>query len=554
MKEINVNGLIADYVENGFGVNGLCEKYHIGKIKVRALLKSNGIEMKKRGGQPLGEEFVVPDFHTRKYVEHDGFHYEAIDEKTSFKSKDYMNNAGVLTTYIEKEYGVPTPTLYDRRMYYMRTGDYWWEQWFSIKEVENNEVKKCPYCDWTTKDVENKSGAFEIHLIIKHNITKEDYLKEYPEDKLYFQLANKTLNLQMETDENKFVVCKICGKKLKKITTDHLRKHNITKQQYIEKYGLNNLVSEDLHKVLSDFAIKGNENMTRDFSSHQEREIMEYVKALGFDCCTDRRILRGKEIDIFIPEKNIGIEFNGNMWHSERFGKDRTYHLNKLVECNKKGVKLIQIFEDEYEEHRSIVYSKIKHILGLDNPIRKIQARKCTIQEIVKADAEKFLNENHIQGFVNSTVYLGAIYEEKIVGVMCFLNDGGGKWNLTRFASLNDYICQGLASKMLVHFIRRYDPEYIRSFADRRWTLDKDNNVYTKIGFKLDEILKPEYRYYNEKVDKYKRFHKFGFRKSILHKKYGFPMTMTELEMTKALGYDRIWDCGLFKYVWRKEK
>ena len=193
------------------------------------------------------------------------------------------------------------------------------------------------------------------------------------------------------------------------------------------------------------------------------------------------------------------------------------------------------------------------HILGLDNPVRKIPARKCNIQEIFKEEAENFLGENHIQGFVQSTVYLGAVYEGKIVGVMCFLNDGSNKWNLTRFASLNDYICQGLASKMLTYFIRKYNPEYIRSFADRRWTLDKDNNVYTKIGFKLDEILKPEYRYYNPQVDKYKRFHKFGFRKSILSKKYGFPMTMTELEMAKELGYDRIWDCGLFKYVWRKE-
>ena len=196
--------------------------------------------------------------------------------------------------------------------------------------------------------------------------------------------------------------------------------------------------------------------------------------------------------------------------------------------------------------------SKIKHILGIDDPTKKIPARKCTIQEVMREDAEQFLNENHIQGFVSSTVYLGAIFDGKIVGVMCFLNDGGGNWNLTRFASLNDYICQGLASKMLTHFIRKYDPDYIRSFADRRWTLDKDNNVYTKIGFKLDEILKPEYRYYNEKVDKYKRFHKFGFRKSVLHRKYGLPMHMTETEMATALGYDRIWDCGLFKYVWRK--
>ena len=30
-------------------------------------------------------------------------------------------------------------------------------------------------------------------------------------------------------------------------------------------------------------------------------------------------------------------------------------------------------------------------------------------------------------------------------------------------------------------------------------------------------------------------------------------MTMTELEMARALGYDRIWDCGLFKYVWEKK-
>ena len=29
---------------------------------------------------------------------------------------------------------------------------------------------------------------------------------------------------------------------------------------------------------------------------------------------------------------------------------------------------------------------------------------------------------------------------------------------------------------------------------------------------------------------------------------------MTETEMAKELGYDRIWDCGLIKYVWKKEE
>ena len=89
MKEIDINGLLTDYVENGFGVNKLCEKYHLGKIKVKALLDANGIPRKKRGKQPLNEDFVVSDFHIKKYEEHEGFHYEAIDENTNFKSLIY---------------------------------------------------------------------------------------------------------------------------------------------------------------------------------------------------------------------------------------------------------------------------------------------------------------------------------------------------------------------------------------------------------------------------------------------------------------------------------
>ena len=218
-------------------------------------------------------------------------------------------------------------------------------------------------------------------------------------------------------------------------------------------------------------------------------------------------------------------------------------------------MSLIQIFEDEFEEHKDIVFNKIRHILGKESADAvKIQGRKCKIEEILKVDAEDFLNKNHIQGFASSTVYLGAIMDEKLVAVMCFLNESGGRWNLTRFASLNGCVCQGVASKMFSHFVKRYDPKFIRSFADRRWTISSRNNLYIKLGFTLDDVLRPEYRYYNPQVDKFKRFHKFGFRKQVLHNKYGLPMTMTELEMTRALGYDRIWDCGLFKYVWRKEE
>ena len=103
---------------------------------------------------------------------------------------------------------------------------------------------------------------------------------------------------------------------------------------------------------------------------------------------------------------------------------------------------------------------------------------------------------------------------------------------------------------MFKYFVKNYNPSEVKSFADRRWTLDKDDNLYIKIGFKLDKIIKPDYSYINNKTS---LSHKFNFRKKILHKKYGLPLTMTETEMTEQLGYYKIWNCGLYKYLWKKE-
>lgn len=128
-------------------------------------------------------------------------------------------------------------------------------------------------------------------------------------------------------------------------------------------------------------------------------------------------------------------------------------------------------------------------------------------------------------------------------------------WELTRFATDYNYIYSGIGGKMLNYFIKKYDPEKIISFADRRWTTKPYDNLYTKIGFTLEKFNPPDYRYYTDdsKNDmKHKRIHKMMLNKKKLIKQYGFPSTMTETEMAKELGYDRIWDCGLIKYVWEK--
>lgn len=288
--------------------------------------------------------------------------------------------------------------------------------------------------------------------------------------------------------------------------------------------------------------------------SKVEGEICNLLQNIPYEK-RNRTILDGKEIDIFIPSLKLGIEYNGLRWHTDfAFGKGRNYHIGKLNKCNEKGVRLIHIFEDEWMNHKEIVASKIKHIIGIDQNKPKIFARKCTVVEITNTKAKEFLERNHIQGFASASVYLGLLYKSNIIGVMTFLEEKNGMWNLNRFVTDINYTCLGAGGKLFKYFISNYKCVEIKSFADRRWTTNPYNNLYTKIGFKFDSFTSPDYTYYNPKVEKYKRFHKFGFRKKILNKKYGLPLTMTETEMIKALGYDRIWDCGLIKYVYKNEK
>ena len=287
--------------------------------------------------------------------------------------------------------------------------------------------------------------------------------------------------------------------------------------------------------------------------SKNENEIYEFiVENLGKENVikSETSILpRHAEIDIFIPSLNLGIEYNGCRWHSEQFGKSKYYHLNKTNECNKKGISLIQIFEDEYNDKKEIILSKIKQLLHIQK-LPKIPARKCKIYEITYNESKIFLEENHIQGHQKATLYLGAKFNDELVGVMTFVKIKNNEWELNRFASNKKYICQGIGGKLFSFFVKNYNPKIVKSFADRRWTTNCHNNLYTKLGFKLEKTLKPDYRYIID--GSYKRIHKFNFRKQILHKKYGFDLSMTENEMAKKLKAYKIWDCGLYKYVWTK--
>jgi hypothetical protein len=258
---------------------------------------------------------------------------------------------------------------------------------------------------------------------------------------------------------------------------------------------------------------------------------------------SDRSILNGKELDIYIPSKNLAIEFNGLYWHSELF-KSKNYHLNKTKLCNDKDIKLIHIFEDEWLYKQDIVKSRLRNILGLTN--LKIYGRKCIIKELSTKDINKFLSNNHLQGAVRASINLGLYYNNELVSVMTFNKPRLGigvrydGYELSRFANILNTTVIGGASKLVKHFIKIYKPKEIRSYADIRWS---DGDLYKTLGFTETHRNKPNYWYING----LNRLHRFNFRKHKL-KEEGFDISKTEHEIMLERKIYRIYDCGTISY------
>lgn len=285
--------------------------------------------------------------------------------------------------------------------------------------------------------------------------------------------------------------------------------------------------------------------------SKGEEEVLDFLRCnINLDINTrNTEIIKPYELDIYIPSKKLAIEYDGLIWHSEKFGKDKNYHLNKTELCEKQGIRLIHIFENEWFNKKEIVKKKLLNALG-NNTLPKINARLCSVTEIDKKIAYDFLLKNHIQGIGDGNIHLGCFYNEELIGVMSFRRErkDSDKWELTRFATDITKHCIGVECKLFKYFVRNYNPSEVKSFADRRWTSVLYETLYDKLGFKLDKILKPDYQYTNSKNT---LLSKLNFKKKTICKKYGLPITMAESEITEKLGYYKVWNCGLLRYIWK---
>jgi hypothetical protein len=282
---------------------------------------------------------------------------------------------------------------------------------------------------------------------------------------------------------------------------------------------------------------------SQSFVSQPEKDLKAYLEGLGLTVETTVKRIIGQELDLYIPDKNIAIEYNGLYWHTEEQGKDKNYHYNKWVACKEKGIQLIQIWEDDWKRNPELVKNMLAHKLGVA-PKEKVYARKTLSTVITKAEADAFLTTNHIQGAVDGSIRVGLKQDGTLVAVMILKTEPGQEntLNLLRFATSKAVV--GGFTKLL-KYVRELHPKTktIITFSDNTVS---DGGLYENNGFTATKQLPPDYMYVVRGV----RQHKFGYRLKRFRNdpELQYVDGLTERELATLNRLPRIWDAGKTKW------
>ncbi len=356
-------------------------------------------------------------------------------------------------------------------------------------------------------------------------------------------------------------------KNLDKLNKEFIENHFLTKDKnflvnnFMEFYGYK--WDAQPYRYLKKFNIKYEKFQS---TSRAEYEIIKFIEKIysGKVLKNDRKIIKPKELDIYIPEKNLAIEFNGLYWHSfnqkELKNKFKYRHLEKTKLAEEKGINLLHIFENEWLDpiKQDIWKSIISYKLGIVK--QRYYARKLIIKEISNKEAKIFLEENHIQGAIDSKINIGLFDKNKLISLMTFGKSRFNKnyqYELYRFASKKYNSCVGCAQRLFKYFLRTYQPKSIISYANRRWAFAK-SNVYQKIGFEFLRESEPNYYYFkpNELIlyprNKFQKYKIRKFAQNLESEFYKiFNNEKSESDLMFEAGYRRIYDVGQLVYEYK---
>lgn len=280
-------------------------------------------------------------------------------------------------------------------------------------------------------------------------------------------------------------------------------------------------------------------NLDRKAGSQAEKTISKWLEDLNINFVPNTRsIITPLELDFYLPDHNLAIEYNGIYWHCEKSnGVGRNYHLKKTELCESKGIQLLHIFENEdMDLWKSMILSKIGHS-------DKIFARKCAIADVSRDLEAEFLKDNHIQGNnTRSLVRKGLFYNDELVSLMTFGHprfDKSYEWELLRFCNKQGVTVIGGASRLFKHS----GVTDCISYANRRFSTGK---LYENLGFKKIRVSDPNFFYTKnyQTLESRMKYQKYRLKEKL----EVFSEELSGWQNMMNNGFDRIWDSGNLVY------
>ena len=266
----------------------------------------------------------------------------------------------------------------------------------------------------------------------------------------------------------------------------------------------------------------------------------------------DRKIISPKEIDIYIPSYNLGIEYHGTYWHQSKQGKTDLRHREKAIKAYEAGINLLQFFDYEVFENEEIVMSMIGSRMGFSE---RIFARKCEIETISPKQYKDFCEQNHIQGYAPASIKIGLFFRRDLVGVMGLSKPRFSKnskdniqYELVRYCTKLNHTIVGGFSKSLKFFENQHGKSNIISYCDSRYSV---GNVYKQNGFEFIRHTPPNYWYINPDTGVIESRQKYQKHK-LKHLLEDFDPLKTEKQNMIDHGFRCIYDAGHLVYHYDK--
>lgn len=335
--------------------------------------------------------------------------------------------------------------------------------------------------------------------------------------------------------------------------TKHIDVKKFTERVYILLYGKPELLENNtqIHDVFRCFTV-GYERRANYYSytSKGEYEITEFIKSLGF--IPKKHRINRKEIDMYIPDLNLGFEYDGIFWHSNAVKTSKYYHIDKTKLANDNDIDLMHIFECDWIYRKNIVKSLIKQKFNKYDTV--IDLMKCSIRcNVDRTIINDFItsttltldpNHNHnICAYMNDELVFYItfnILDHNVYKIMHF----GGKLN-TKFINI-----EHIFNEMVNNYFKYINNLYMRVDA-RYYNLKR--NIFNDLGFTFIQLNEP-IPYYFENTTPTDIQHQSLYL-TLLSEDYITPdkENMSAEDYMKQKGYLTIYDCGGYIYKWERK-